>query len=76
MPLFPKPLQRAALHYRTGQRMADDVFRKFGAFDQGIEIDAGGDTKLIAHENKVFGADIAGRALMAGERTAAEAGHR
>ena len=42
--------------------------------DQLVEIDAGLDAHLLAHEHEILGADIAGGALVRGERAAAEAG--
>ncbi len=56
--------------------MADDVLGEVGAIDQLVEIEAGLDAHLLAHEDEIFGADIARRALMPGEGTAAETGDR
>src|SRR6202030_3356829 len=72
--LRPILLQIAALHHRAGQGMADNVFGKLCAFDQRVEIDAGFDADLVAHEHQIFGADIAGGALVPGARTGANAG--
>ena len=49
---------------------------KSRAFDQRVEIDAGFDAHLVAEKHQILGADIAGGAGMAGERTAAEPGDR
>ena len=65
--ITPKPLQRAALHHRAGQRMADHVLGEPRAFDERLEIDSGRDPHLVAHEDEILGADIAGGALVAGE---------
>ena len=54
--------------------MADDVFGKPCAFDQGVEIDTGFDAELVTKKDEIFGTDSAGSALMAGERAAAETG--
>ena len=51
--------------------MADHVLGKPRAFDQGIEIDPGGDAELVAQKDEIFRADIPGGALMAGERATA-----
>src|SRR5438034_6196229 len=66
-----KSCQGAALHHRAGQRVADHVFGKARAFDQSVEIDPGLDAEFVAEKNKILRADVAGGALMAGERTAA-----
>src|SRR5262247_2341941 len=46
------------------QRMADDILGELGRRDELVEIDAGLDAHLLAHENQIFGAHIAGRALV------------
>src|SRR5262249_8372095 len=58
---------------RARQRMADDVFGKARALEQLVEIEAGIDAHLLAHEHQVFRADVARGALVAGEGAAAEA---
>ncbi len=44
--------------------------------DQPLEVDAGRDPHLLAHEHQVLGADVARRPLMARERATAEARDR
>src|SRR5713226_5832351 len=53
--------------------MADDRPGEAGALDQPVEIDAGLDAELAAEEDDLLAADIAGRRLVSGEGTAAEA---
>src|SRR6516164_700170 len=55
------------------QRMPDDAFRQTPDLDQRIDVDAGVDAHLLAQEHKLFGAYIAGRALVCREGAAAEA---
>ena len=71
----PARLQAAALHDRARQRVADDVLGKPRALDQRLEIDAGRDAHLVAHEDQVLGADVAGRAPR-GRRTDNRPGRR
>ena len=58
--------------------MADDVLGEPGALDQGVEIDAGFDAHLVAHEHEILGADVAGEAaaVLHFRRMAADAAER
>jgi hypothetical protein len=56
--------------------MADDLLRHPSDLDQRVEIDAGLDAHLLAQQHQLFSADVAGRALVRGEGTAAEAADR
>ena len=57
----------------AGQGTADDFLGQPGDLDQAIDVEAGLDAHLLAHEGEVLGADVAGRAVGRGERAAAQA---
>ena len=52
--------------------MVGDLHREARTLDQALEIDAGLDADLPAEEHDLLAAHIAGGALVAGERTAAQ----
>jgi len=56
--------------------MTEKIFGHSGAFDHCFQIDARLDTHFVAHENDVFGTDIARRALVFGKRTPPKPGNR
>ena len=56
--------------------MADHALGQLARLDHRVEIDAGLHAHLLAEEHHVLGGDVAGGALVRGERAAAHAGHR
>src|SRR5581483_6792829 len=71
--LAPEGVEAAGVDQLAGQLVADDLLGHAPDLDQPVEIDAGPDAHLLAEQNQLLGADVAGRALLAGERAAAEA---
>ena len=58
---------------RARQRVADDRLGQAADLDQLVEIDTGSDAHLLAEQDQLFRADVAGGTFLAGERTASEA---
>lgn len=52
--------------------MPHHILGEARALDQRVEVDASLDAKLLAQEHEILGADVAGRAGIAGERAAAQ----
>ncbi len=56
--------------------MSDDPLGKPPGLDQRLNVQARGNTHLLAEQRKFFGGDVARRPRLAGKRAPAEARHR
>src|SRR5207237_128120 len=62
--------------YVTRRGFRDDLLSHAADLDERIEIDAGGDTHLLAEQHQLLGADVAGCLWLPGERATAEPADR
>src|SRR5438132_12904919 len=65
-------VKTASVDQFARQLVPDDLLSHAADLDQRIEIDAGIDAHLLAEQNQLLGADIAGRLWLPGERTTAQ----
>src|SRR5688500_16319924 len=66
--------QTATASELAGQRVADDRLGEAGALDQRVEVDSGLDAELLAQEDQLLAAHVAGGTDVTGERAPTEAG--
>src|SRR5207247_11031075 len=72
----PECGERSRSQRGARQPVSDDPLGKPPGLDQHLDVQARGDTHLLAEQREFFGGDVAWRPRLAGKRAAAEARHR